>query len=193
MLSSSYAWRMSVLSRAFISHRLSRRWFMGPAIWIKQSFIHPSAKPKKKTEGRATDLIESLGEGTLVLILLENTETRPRKQEIRHYGRSVEVHHDWEEGRKRVVVSGHTACMYMDWRHDMRGSEVEPIRMGNRVGRDEMLNGTQVDNSEAVSASEPDCVRMMMLSCKVGVMKIQHGLCKHFDTLPSICYSSITT
>ena len=38
----------------------------------------------------------------------------------------------------------------------MRGSEVEPFRMGNRVGRDEMLNGTQVDNSEAVSASEPE-------------------------------------
>ena len=87
----------------------------------------------------------------MVPILLANTETRPRKQEIRYYRRSVEVNHDWEEGRKRDLGSGHTACMYMDWGHDMRSSEVEPIRMGNRV-----LNGTQVDNSEAVSASEPE-------------------------------------
>jgi hypothetical protein len=86
----------------------------GPGYLNKTKFYSSKRQTPKKTEGRATDLIESLGEGTLVLILLENTETRPRKQEIRHYGRSVEAHHDWEEGRKRVVVSGHTACMYMD-------------------------------------------------------------------------------
>jgi hypothetical protein len=86
----------------------------GPGYMNKTKFYSSKRQPQKKTEGRATDLIGSLGEGTLVPILLENTKTRPRKQEIRYYGRSLEVHQDWEEGRKRVVGSGHTACMYMD-------------------------------------------------------------------------------
>ena len=83
----------------------------------KTKFYSSKRQTQKKTEGRATDLIESLGEDTLVPVLLENTETRPRKQEIGYYGRSVEVHHDWEEGRKRVLGSGDTACI---WTEDMR-------------------------------------------------------------------------